>query len=50
MIGAKREIAPQVLMLLQHFAHVIRALEARMRPQDARLGILPEQPLECVAV
>ena len=50
MVGAKREVAPRVLVLAQHVAHLARALESGMRPQDARCGILPEQSLDGVDI
>ena len=37
-------------MFLQHFAHVLRPLEPGVRPQNARGGILQEQPPDRIDV
>ena len=49
-VGAEREIAPEILVLAQHLAHALGAVEARVRPEDARLRALPEQALDRVDV
>src|SRR6185436_16888535 len=49
-IGAEGEVAPEVHMLAQHLGHALRALEAGMRPEDARLRPLLEQALDGVDV
>jgi hypothetical protein len=50
MIGPEREVAPQVLVLLQHRAHFLRLREARVRPENPRFGPLPEQPFDGVDI
>jgi len=46
LVGAKGEIAPEVLVLAQHLAHALGPVEPRMRPQDPRLRPLLEQALD----
>ncbi len=50
MLGAEREVAPQVLVLAQHVAHGIGSFEPRVRPQDAGGGILDIDALDRIDV
>ena len=49
-VRAEREVAPQVLVLAQHLAHALGAVEARVRPQDARLAAPAEMALDGIGV
>ena len=49
-LAAEREVAPQVLVLAQHVAHGVGAIEAGVRPQDARVRVLAEDALDRVDV
>src|SRR5262245_18637288 len=42
-VAAEGEVRPEVAVLAQHFADAFRRFEARMRPQDPRVGVLLEQ-------
>ena len=50
MIGAEGEIRPEVPVLREHFGHALGPLEACVRPENARLRPLPEEPFDRVHV
>ena len=50
MVAAKRQVAPQVLVLAQHGTHLVRRVEAGMRPQDPGLRVLLELALDGVGI
>ena len=50
MVRAPRKVAPKVLEAVQHLAHFLGWRESGMRPQHARVGILPEHALHGVRV
>src|SRR5262245_1318985 len=45
-VAARREIGPQRLVLAQHVAHLLGRIEAGMRPEDSRGGILLEEAFD----